>query len=209
MAGLALAGGPSNNPYSEGYQGFGKYKKSSAWQPMFSGGNYNAGGGVGGGSEALNDLWSKWNEAYKSPGFGEETITGMRNAAETSARSGWDNQLQSLQNQLGDRGLSGGGFADAQIAALQNQQWGGLQDVLGNVDIEAAKAANQNKMDLLGQGMNLAGMQLQAGQNAYDAQLARDQFAYQQWQDYLDRKAAAQDRYRSNQLYDYMLSQYR
>jgi len=219
---LGVSGGGSADPYSDNYhyQGLGKYKKSNQWQPMFSdqwqpmfsGGTYNPTNsttGAGGTTDSyLSDMWDKWNAAYESPGYSKETIDAMKNAAQTSAQSGWDDQTQKLQNRMTSSGLSGSGFADAQLAALQNKQWGGLQDVLGNVDIEAANAANQNKMTLLGQGMGLASTQAQLAQNAYDAQLARDQFAYQQYQDYLDRKAAASDRSSARSLYDLLLSQY-
>lgn len=206
---LGVSGGGSANPYSDNYQGLGKYKKSNQWQPMFGGGTYNSPTSSGGTTDSyLSDMWDKWNAAYESPGYGKDTIDAMKNAAQTSAQSGWDDQTQELQNRMTSSGLSGSGFADAQLAALQNKQWGGLQDVLGNVDIEAANAANQNKMTLLGQGMGLASTQAQLAQNAYDAQLARDQFAYQQYQDYLDRKAAASDRSSTRSLYDLLLSQY-
>lgn len=191
---------------------------SSQYTPtVYPGGG--SGGGSGSGSTTMNyaptqkaegrfdQAWDAWSKKMAQPGLSPEERLAMKNSAQAVSQGQMQTQQQQLGNQLQNQGLTGSGFADAQLAGLRGSQAGQLQNTLSQMDTQNALAADKNMMELIGMGGGMAkdygqlGLNYaQVNQDAEDQKLDWQKYFHQQYQDELARRYMEKDRKREDDM---------
>lgn len=118
---------------------------------------------AGGDSSYLKQAWNMARQGVANPGWGDQTVRQMKNAASAQGSAQQASATRQLERSMSGRGMAGPA-ADYLKAALKNRF--GMQTAAGlrNVDVNAATYAADSKKQYMGMAGQYAGDLARMGQ---------------------------------------------